>query len=343
MTFIYFILILGITVLIHEFGHFLVAKLTNVYVYEFSIGMGPRLFMKKGKETEYSIRLFPIGGYVNLAGEDEPDKNIPKDRQLINKRWIVRFLTLIAGVTFNIFLAVVILTVIALITGSLNNNTIIKKIDENFPIYQENINVDDEIVKVNDIKTNSRDMLALSLEIFKGEEINVTLKDKNGNFKEVKLKPTLQENNGSKSYIYGFSLDSKINYGIVNSIKYGFSKTFSISNQMIHTLYYLITGRLSIDNLSGPVGVYKVVGVAKDSGLLNVMYLLAYICINVAIVNIIPIPAFDGGRILFLIIEKIKGSPVNSKTESIIHSIGFIFILLLMIIITFNDIIRLFH
>jgi len=130
--------------------------------------------------------------------------------------------------------------------------------------------------------------------------------------------------------------------GFLSALKYAFTKTWSLVEQMFFTIVYLCTGKLSLSSLSGPVGIFTVVGDAAETGIINLIYLLGFISINVGFINLLPIPAFDGGHILFLIIEKIKGSPVNPKVENIIHSIGFFLLMLLMIVITYNDIIRLF-
>jgi len=345
MTLIYFILILGITVIIHEFGHFIFAKKAGVYVYEFSIGMGPRIFKwtRKNDETEYSIRLFPIGGYVQMAGEsNEDDKNLPKDKLMQSKSWFSRFMIIIAGILFNFILAIIILFFIALFNGSPKPNAYIGSIEKDYPAFISGIEVGDEIIKVNGKKTGSSDILLLELEIVKGEEVTFTVKHKNGEIEDINVVPTEVEENGVKTYKYGFGLTNKIEKGPLNAIKYAFVKTGNLIKQMVYIIGYLCTGKLNLNSLSGPIGIFNVVGETAKTGFVNIIYLLAFISINVGFMNLLPIPAFDGGRLLFLIIEKIKRSPVDSKIENIIHSIGFILLMLLMVVITYNDIIRIF-
>ena len=342
MTLIYFILVLGITVFIHELGHFIFAKKAGIYVYEFSIGMGPRILKKKFKndETIYSIRLFPIGGFVSMAGEDiEEDKSIPEEKQMYNKTWIQRFLTIIAGVLFNFLLAIILLFIVALNTGAPQNKNYISEISKDYPIEKTNIEVGDKILKVNGKKVRNQDMLLLELTINNGKTLDITVEHKNKKIEKIKLEPKKID---AKSYKYGLVLENKVDKGIIPSIKYAFTKTFDLLEQMGKIIIYLITGKLSLNSLSGPVGIYNIVGESAKAGIISLIYLIAYLCINVGFINLIPIPAFDGGRALFLIIEKIRRKKMNPKIENTIHSVGFIFLMVLMVLITYNDIIRIF-
>lgn len=345
MTIIYFILILGITVMVHEFGHFLFAKKAKVHVYEFSIGMGPRIFKwkRKNDETEYSIRLFPIGGYVQMAGEDnEDEKKVPKEGLMQSKTWFQRFMITIAGVMFNFIMSIILLFFIALFTGSPQSEAYIGILEENYPAYSSGLEVGDEITHINDKRVSSADILLLELEINKGKTVTFTVKKEDGTVKNVTIEPVRIEENETEVYKYGFGLSTKVKTGFLAAIKYAFQKTFILIHQMVLIIGNLFTGGLSLNSLSGPVGIYNVVGETAKAGFVNLIFLLAYISINVGFMNLLPIPAFDGGRLLFLIIEKIKGSPVDSKIENIIHSIGFILLMALMLFITYNDIVRIF-
>lgn len=346
MTIIYFILILGIIVCVHEFGHFLFAKKSGIYVYEFSIGMGPRLFKwkRKNDETEYSIRLLPIGGFVQMAGEDlEADQKsqIPKEKQMQNKKWYQRFLTIIAGVMFNFILAIILLFVIALIHGAPSLGTTIGEVSKDSPAYKAGLEKSDKIIKVGNKKVNNSDMLMLELQVQSSKETTFVVLKKDGTRKTVSVKPKKVTVNKQEGYQYGFALENKVTHGLWSSLKYAFSKTASIVEQMIFIIGYLFMGKLSLSSLAGPVGIFQVVGETAKTGILNVIYLIAFMSINVGFINLLPIPAFDGGRLLFLIIEKIKGSPVSPKVENTIHAVGFMLLMLLMVVITYNDILRL--
>lgn len=348
MTIVYFILILGIIVCIHEFGHFLFAKKAGIYVYEFSIGMGPRLFKwnRKNDETTYSIRLLPIGGFVQMAGEDlEADEKseIPKDKMMQNKKWYQRFLTIIAGVMFNFILAIVLLFVIALIHGAPYLGTRVGDVAENSPAAIAGLEVGDKIIKVGNKKVNNSDMLMLEIQVQNGKETIFVVEKKDGKTKEIVITPKKVTVDKKEGYQYGFGLETKTEKGIIGAIKYAFGKTLSLVEQMIFIIGYLFTGKLALSSLAGPVGIFQVVGETAKTGILNIIYLIAFMSINVGFLNLLPIPAFDGGRLLFLIIEKIKRSPVSPKVENAIHSVGFVLLMILMVVITYNDILRLFH
>lgn len=338
MTLIYFILVLSITIFIHELGHFIFAKRAGIYVYEFCIGMGPRIFMfkRKNDETEYGIRLFPIGGFCAMAGEGiEDDEDVPKDKKLQSKTWLQRFLTIVAGVMFNFILALVILIVIGFINGNPNNKPIISQVPIDSPSYEAGLQAGDIIKTLNGTKINTIDRLLIEYQMEYGKTLELeVLRD--GKIEKISIVPVKNEG----TYSYGFSLDSTVRYGFFEGIKYGFSKFFSLIEQMFLVITYLITGKLSLSNLSGPVGIYNIVGESAKAGLINLVYLTGYLSINVGFINLLPIPAFDGGRILFLIIEKIRRKPVNIKVENTIHAVGLALLMVLMVVITYNDIVR---
>ena len=340
MTIIYFILILGITVFIHEFGHFIFAKKAGIYCYEFSLGMGPRLFKfnRKNDETEYSLRLLPIGGYVSMAGESvEEDEKIPKNKRLQAKTWWQKFSTILAGIFFNFVLAIVLFFIIALIYGAQTNVPYIGEIAKGSNSEIAGLQVGDKIVKMNGKKTPNLDMVSIELAVLDNEALELEVL-RNGETKKITIEPAKD----NESYTYGFGITTNIEKGIIPSIRYAFSKFASLITQMFLVIKYLIIGKLKLGALSGPVGIYSIVGEASKAGFINLVYLLGMICVNVGFINLLPLPAFDGGRILFLIIEKIKGKPVSPKVENTIHSIGFALLMILMVLITYNDIIRLF-
>ena len=418
MTIIYFILILGTTVFVHELGHFMFAKKYGVHVYEFSLGMGPRLFKfnRKNDETDYCIRLFPIGGFVQMAGEEiEEDEDIPEEKRLTSKPPFQRFMIMIAGVMMNFITAIIFLFFIGLFhTVSLNNvyvdGSTIKGLKNN-----------DRIVAINDHFVNNYDKLALEMTIVGDKDFTMTLKNKEGKKYDVKVNPVevgasylpygkdygfsvydlkITESNikGLKKdyeivkindkkitnydellneledkdefkltvktdkdetkkfdikvkdkkeditlgFSYGFYLKGEPQKGFIAAIKYSTYKFFSSIEQMIFTVFYLITGDISLSMMSGPVGIFNVVDSVSSTGFVNIISLLCLICINVGFINILPLPAFDGGHVVFILIEKIKGSKVDPKIENTIHNIGFILLMILMVLITYNDIIKLF-
>lgn len=346
ITLIYFIIILGLIVLVHEGGHFLFAKLFGIYVYEFAIGMGPKIFSKKDKkgETSYSIRAIPIGGFVSLAGEEvDDDTSIPQDRKLYNKPAWQRFLVMFFGAGFNFIFAIFTLLLIGTIWGAPDTRSIISSVSEGYPADIAGIEQGDIVKSINGKKTSTSDDLALYMQLAdKTKPIDFVI-DRDGKEYKIAVNPVEVENEGEKSYVVGITMGStEVSRGLVDTIKFTFVKTGSLFKQMFITFKSLFDGSVKVNDLSGPVGIYSVVGTYRESGFENILYLIALLSINVGFINLIPFPAFDGGRILFLIIEKIKGSPVSPKVENMVHSVGFGLLMALMVYITLNDILKLF-
>ena len=346
LNIILFVLILGVIVFIHEFGHFVFAKLTGVYVYEFAIGMGPKLWGKKGKETEYTLRAIPIGGFCQLAGEDLEDddlKKVPKDRRLQSKTVWQRFLIMFFGAGNNFISAIIILFFIALVWGGNTMSPTITEVTKNYPAQKAGMEAGDIVKEINGHKIKTSDDISLYLAIADPKEKSTFVVEKSNGEKETyKFKAKKIEKDGETSYMYGIGMQQEKTKGFVNAIKYTGKKTASIFKQMGITVGYLFTGGISLNQLSGPVGIYSVVGESSKAGFANILYLIAFLSINVGFINLLPIPAFDGGHIVFLIVEAIKGSPVKPELEEKIHGVGMMLLLLLMAIITINDIIKLF-
>lgn len=338
MTLVYFILVLSITIFVHELGHFIFAKKAGIYVYEFCIGMGPRIFKfkRKNDETEYGIRLFPIGGFCSMAGEGmEQDKDIPDDKKMQSKTWTQRFLTVIAGVMFNFIFAFIILFIIGLISGNPSHKTIISDVDLNTAAAIAGLQKDDIILSLNGVKTKDTDRLLLEYQVHYGETFDLEIKRDN-KILSIRLEPIEEDG----TYYYGFSLDGSYQKGFIPAIKYACYKFTSLIKQMAIIISYLCTGKLSLKTLSGPIGIFSIVGESAKAGFINIIYLIGYLCINVGFINLLPIPAFDGGRLFFLVIEKIRRKPVSSRVENIIHSVGLVLLMALMLVITYNDILR---
>lgn len=340
-----FIVILGVIVFVHEGGHFLFAKLTGVYVYEFAIGMGPKICGFKKGETEYNLRAIPIGGFCQLAGEDmdDDDKKVPKKRRLYAKSAWERFLIMVFGPMNNFILAVLILFFLALVWGGTTMTPVVSTVEEGSAVEAAGMEAGDTILSINGRRVTTSDDISLYLAIAKPEKKNkiVVLKE-NGTRETYQVKPKEIEQDGQKSYRYGIGMEQHKTKGLGAAIVYTFKKTRSIFKQMFVTVSCLFTGGIRLSQLSGPVGIYSVVGQQRSAGFVNLLFLTALLSINVGFINLLPIPAFDGGHILFIIIEKIKGSPVNPELENKIHTVFLILLMILMVIITINDILRLF-
>ena len=343
---ILFILILGSIVFVHEFGHFMMAKLTGVYVYEFAIGMGPKLWSKKGKETEYTLRAIPIGGFCMMAGEDLEDddlKKVPKNKRLQSKKPWQRFLIMFFGAGNNFIFAILLLFVIGLIWGGSSMEPVVTSVLKNSAAANSGIEAGDRILEINGHSISTTDDISLYLAVADPEEASdIKVEKENDSVKTYSVQPKKKKVDGQTTYQYGIGMQQEVQHGFLAAIQFTYKKTISVFKQMGVTVGYLFTGGISISQLSGPVGIFSIVGDQSSAGIMNIIYLVAFLSINVGFINLLPIPAFDGGHILFIIIEKIKGSPVNPETENKIHTIGLFLLMLLMVVITFNDILRLF-
>ena len=343
---ILFILILGSIVFVHEFGHFMMAKLTGVYVYEFAIGMGPKLWSKKGKETEYTLRAIPIGGFCMMAGEDLEDddlKKVPKNKRLQSKKPWQRFLIMFFGAGNNFIFAILLLFAIGLIWGGSSMEPVVTSVLKNSAAANSGIEAGDRILEINGHSISTTDDISLYLAVADPEEASdIKVEKENDSVKTYSVQPKKKKVDGQTTYQYGIGMQQEVQHGFLAAIQFTYKKTISVFKQMGVTVGYLFTGGISISQLSGPVGIFSIVGDQSSAGIMNIIYLVAFLSINVGFINLLPIPAFDGGHILFIIIEKIKGSPVNPETENKIHTIGLFLLMLLMVVITFNDILRLF-
>lgn len=346
LTVIYAILLFSVIIFVHEAGHFIFAKLFDVYVIEFAIGMGPCLFKKKIGETLYSIRLIPMGGYCKLEGEDGESDN---PRAFSNKSKIKRLIILSAGAIMNLILGFLVVLSLNLGYSSAPYATLdIANVMEGTPAYTAGLKEGDRIISLNGHKVNIRsefsvynDKETMDIVVKRGnEKINfkVTPKsyllDDNGNI--------IKESSEEGSYkLIGIEFATK-ERTFFNTLKYSFYESVFIGKSIFLSLKELITGKASVNNLSGPVGIVNEINTAAKTGFSYLLYLMALITINLGIFNLLPIPALDGGRILFIIVEFIIRKPVPPKYEGMIHAIGFLLLILLMIYVTGNDIIRIF-
>lgn len=343
-----FFLILTIIVVVHEFGHFICAKKSGVHIYEFSIGMGPCVFSHKGKDgIKYNYRLFPIGGYVSMAGEvyEDADDDIPKDKFMCNRPWWQRIIILCAGVFNNFVLAIVLLFVMSSIWGGEFYEPIVNEVLENSSFSQAGINPGDKILKINGNTVSSWDVAQIILAMDDKDNVyEFVIEHEDKNIETYKIIPhvRIDEETKTEAKSFGFSITTNKTNGFFDNVKYSFWKFKNVVVSMYYTLYGLFSGQISVSALSGPVGIYQVVSESMNSGLYYLVYITAYLSINVGVLNILPFPAFDGGRVFFLIIEKIKGSKINAEFENMCHLIGFALLMILMIYISVKDVIGLF-
>ena len=347
VTFILLIFILGVLIFVHELGHFLAAKKAGVHIYEFALGFGPKLWSKVGKKDKiiYSIRMLPIGGFVQMAGEVyEDDNKIPKSKFMCNKPWLDRIMVMSAGVFNNFVLAIILLFVFALSWGYTERRAIVGSVSEGFPAAAAGVEVGDQILAINGKSATTWDMFTLRSVIDTETKVfDILIRKTDGSEVTYKLeKQEHVEKDGTKRMVFGIDASDKKYGGFTDAIKFAFGEFSSIMGTMWFTITGLFSGTVSLKNLAGPVGMYSFVGEAAKIGISSIIYLMALLSINLGFINFLPFPAFDGGRVFFLIIEKIIGRPINRKFENTMHTIFFILLMMLMLYITVQDIIRLF-
>ncbi len=345
ITLIILFVILGILISIHEFGHFLVAKKRGIYVYEFCLGMGPKIFSfkRKNDETEYTLRLFAVGGYVSMANERGTNTKLKKNQILENKTFIEKIVVLLAGIVMNLILALLILFASGLIFGSPETKPVVGSVLKDYPAYVAGIKKNDLILSIDNKKISSWDEIVLELNV-KNVKKNYLfeIQREDGTTEYTNVYPKKIKKDGDEKYVFGISVSTKKEYGVIPALEYTGTKFVSMINSIGDILEKLFTGKVAMNKLSGPVGMFSVIDNVKASGMESLLYLIAFLSVNVAIINLIPIPVFDGGRILLIIIEKIKGSKINPNIESFLNAFGFLLLILLMLFVTYNDILNLF-
>ncbi len=343
-TIIITLLVFGVIITLHELGHFLFAKAFNVRVHEFAFGMGPKLFSKQKGETLYSIRAFPIGGYVAMEGENGTEEEYVGDgRAFFEKKLYQRFLILVAGAAMNIILGFAILFVVTLNMDIVGTNYV-SEVSEQAPFVGQ-LQSGEQILKVNNHTTNNyNDVVFQILRDADGVIDFVTMPLEGGEKVSKQITFNMTQVEGTDTNMVELDM---LFYGIEptfwQSVEYSFNWTISVAKQVWFSLIDIVTGRYGVNELSGPVGTATVIEEASSMGLQSLMVLVAFITINVGVFNMLPLPALDGGRILFLIIEMILRKPVPQRFEAIVHASGMVLLLSFVVFVTFNDIMRLFQ
>ena len=423
VTIIAFVIVFGILVFVHEFGHFYFAKKSGILVREFSIGMGPKLFAYHKNGTTYTWRLLPLGGYVRMAGLEEDDEALQKGEPitlLLNKNNVVvkintskkkmlkgglplvvtdwdlqknlwikgyengnedqlkcfkvdhdamiieqdgtevqiapldvqyqaasvpkRLLTNFAGPLNNFLLAIIAFGLIAFIQGGVQiptNSNQIGSVTAGSPAAKAGLKKDDRILSVGKTKTTNWEDLVASLQQQGGKETTLKIEQK-GHVKDIKVKPKVVKQNGQKVGQIGINEKIKVDHSFMAIVSYGFVRTWQVITMVFGALAHMFAHGFSLNDLGGPVAMYSLTSQAAHYGVLSVINLMALLSVNLGIMNLLPIPALDGGKILLNIIEGIRKKPIDPNKELVITMAGFAFLLVLMILVTWNDIRRYF-
>lgn len=322
-----------VLIIIHEFGHFIAAKLLGVKVNEFAVGFGPKLFSKQGKETKYSVNLIPLGGYCAMEGEDEDSGD---NRAFCNKKPWRRFIIIAMGAIFNLILGLVIVA-ITLAPQEAFNSTVVAEFKENAVSSESGLMVNDKITEVEGRKIFSTYDLSYAFTNVKDGKIDITV-IRDG--KRVELKD-VAFNSSEEDGISYLEVDFYV-YGIKKTVGSYIEQTFATAASYCavvwRSLIDIIGGKYGISAVSGPVGVTAAIGSAAKVSLANLLPIMAIITINLGLFNLLPIPALDGGRLLFILIEMIFRKPVPQKYEAAVHAAGFAVLIAFMLFITAKDI-----
>ena len=327
------VLLFLLLIIIHEFGHFIAAKLLGVRVNEFAVGFGPKLFSFQGKETKYAFNLIPFGGYCAMEGEDESSDD---SKAFCNKKPWRRFLIVAMGAIFNLLLGLIIVAIV-LAPSKMFTSTKIAEFDENAKSQSTGLMADDEIIAVDGRKIFSSYDLSYAFTNIPDGKIDITVL-RDGEKKELKNVTFETETLDGITYL---ELDFKV-YGIKKTVGSYITQTvktsFSYCAVIWRSLIDLISGKYGISAVSGPVGVTVAIADVAKQNLLNILPIMALITINLGIFNLLPIPALDGGRLLFILFEMIFRRPVLKKYESVIHAVGFVILIVFMILVAAKDI-----
>ncbi|MCA9732563.1 MAG: RIP metalloprotease RseP [Deferribacteres bacterium] len=344
-TIITFVIVLGILVFIHELGHFIFAKLAGIRVERFSLGFPPRMIGKKIGDTDYCISWLPLGGYVKMSGmidESLEDKLTGEPWEFMSKSLPRRFMAIFAGPAFNYILAVLLFGWVNWSDGLPSpSHPFVIEVTADSPADKAGLKAQDVILSIDEKTMTSVDESislfsanadnTLQLQILRGEE-------------ELKIPVTPEYNEESKNGRIGIAIGQKYTYQPVpffQSMLYGFEETIHITKRLGVEIGKLIWGEESVkESIAGPIGIAKMVGQAAEAGFSVLLRFMAFLSLQLAILNLLPIPALDGGHIVFILIEAIMKRPPKVKTRMVVQQIGIIFLLFLMVFIIFNDLTR---
>ncbi len=361
LTLIVFILVFSVVVIAHEFGHFMVAKLNGIKVLEFAVGMGPTILKFTKGETKYVLKLLPLGGACMFEGEDgvySEEQNKDKDTQEIKNNaedkpegafndanvW-ARIATVFAGPFFNIILAFLLSLIVVGFSGVVTPT--INGITEGYPAMEAGLQAGDIITEMNGENIYLQGEVSLVSALNKGEPIEIEYK-RNGEVYKTTIVPKFSEEDNR--YYIGFTIGEHYECKGFDLIKYSAYEVRYWLNATVKSLIMLVQGQLTANDLSGPVGIAvtidETIEQAKPYGVptivLTMINFAVLLSVNLGVMNLLPIPALDGGRLLFLFIEVLRGKPIPPEKEGVVHFIGFVALMILTVFVLYNDLTRIF-
>ncbi|WP_293555067.1 MULTISPECIES: RIP metalloprotease RseP [Phascolarctobacterium] len=337
LTILAAIFVFGVLVTVHEFGHFITAKMTGMRVDEFAIGFGPKIYQQKDGETLYSLRAIPLGGYNKIAGMDPDD---PVEPNAFNSKPIpARMLVILAGALMNFILPIILFSGIFMVEGRMQlvNEPVLGTVVDEMAAARAGLKAGDRIVTIDGKNVETWTDVVLNLRKAGTEEVTLTA-ERNGVLQTYKMTPMFDKDAGRP--LIGVSPKfSKESLGFFGSIKEGFIYTKNIGLSMVSGLYRIVSGNAPAD-VAGPIGVAQMAGQVAEKGLLPLMNFVAFLSINLGVINLLPLPALDGGHFVLLLLEALRGKPLGGKAMTNIQMVGVALILALTVFSTFKDITR---
>jgi len=344
-----FAIVLGVLIFVHEFGHFLLAKLTGVGVKKFSLGFGPRIVGKKIGMTEYLISAIPLGGYVKMVGES-PEKEL--DESLIplsfsHKSLFKRSLIVLAGPAFNLLLSVVIFFVFFQVSGLPIMKPEVGEVQEGMPAHEAGIRTGDRVLSIDGKPVARWEDLADLIKQSSGGPLRIEILRGNSTVL-VKVVPKLVSSKNLfgepvEKYVIGITASGAVTVERLNpfqSAAQGVLQTWQISKLTVLAIGKIIAGTISAKTLGGPIMIAQLAGQQAEAGIINLIFFIALLSVNLGIINLLPIPVLDGGHLLFFLIEAVSRRPINLKMREVAQQVGIFILVLLMIFVFYNDIAR---
>ena len=338
MSIIISVLVFSVVIIVHEFGHFIIAKLSGIKVNEFSIGMGPKLVNVTKGDTDYSIRAFPIGGFVAMEGEDEESEaegsftSVPVQN---------RIAVVVAGAVMNMILGFAVLCFLTAVQPAITSRTV-SSFYEGAMTQQTGLQVGDEIVAINGRKCYVANDIIYEFARTQNGTADFTV-IRNGiktQLEDVTFE-TYTDENGYRQMVIDFTV-YPVEKTVFSVIQEAANWTISIARMLFLSLVDLVSGRVAINQMSGPVGIVSAISEAVSYGYESVLLILAIITINLGVFNLLPFPALDGGRLVFLLLELVRGKPINQKYEILVNTAGMLMLLAFMVFVTFSDVTKFF-
>lgn len=334
MTILLAILIFGVLIMVHELGHFIIAKSVGIQVHEFAIGMGPLLASKKWRGTQYSLRLFPIGGYNKMAGMEPGDENNPDgfNTKSVGKRMGV----IASGSLMNILLALVAFVIVFALLGVPSQTNTVGSVIGSSPAAQAGIMPGDKIIAIDGKKVDTWNDLVEIIHSSSGKNLSLTL---SRDHKQIVVNAVPEYDAENKMGLIGIKQSTE-RTNFFEAISLGVKNTFVLTISIFAGLIQMIAGKIPAE-VAGPVGIVSILDNVAQLGLANILSFTSLLSLNLGIINLFPIPALDGSRLIFLALEGIRGKPVSPEKENMIHLVGFALLIMFMVFITYKDILRL--